>query len=124
LKSFRVDLQQGCRLARIEEPLEMRERLTGFASCISLIKPPAARVETGLKSPRRLKVGCGVRLHPTDFESIHYSAGVSLRVMGGREYYSYRNRTRRILLLASQRIFFLVDFKTTSKLQNNFSRSA
>jgi hypothetical protein len=90
--------------------------LTGVASCISLIKPPAARVETGLKSPRRLKVGCSVRLRPTDFEPIHYSAGLSLRVMGGREHYSYRNRTRRICCFPSKNLSF---FLTSNKLLNN-----
>ena len=51
----------------------------------------------------------------TDFESIHYSAGVSLRVMGGREYYSYRNRTRRILLLSLKESFFLSTSKQLLK---------
>jgi hypothetical protein len=58
--------------------------LTGVASCTSLIKPSTARVGTGLKSRRCLKVGCGGRLRSTDSEPIHYSAGVNLRVMGGR----------------------------------------
>src|ERR1700675_2440115 len=36
LKCFRVDLQQGCRLARIEEPLEMRGRLADWHCFVHL----------------------------------------------------------------------------------------
>ena len=80
-------LQQCRGFARIEESLEMWERLADWSCFVYLAhKPPTARVETGLKSRRRLKVGCAVPLRSTDFESIHYSAGISLRVMGGREH--------------------------------------
>jgi len=118
LKCFRVDLQQGCRLARIEEPLEMRDRLADWRYFVHLAhKTPTARVETGLKSRHRLKAGCGVWLRSTDFEPIHYSAGISLRVMGGRE--QIRKKTAQDAFVASfQRILFFC------RLRNNFSRSA
>src|SRR5712691_9253607 len=87
VRDLRMDLKQGRGFARIEESLEMRERLADWSCFVHLAhKTPTARVETGLKSRRRLNVGCGVRLRSTDFESIHYSAGVSLRVIGGREH--------------------------------------
>src|ERR1700686_3962662 len=58
----------------------------------------------------------GDRLHSIDFELLHYSAGVSFRVTGGREHYSYRNRTRRICCFISKNLFF---FLTSNKLLNN-----
>src|ERR1039458_8656006 len=90
LKCFRVDLQQGCRLARIEELLEIRERLADWLCFVHLAHKTSCsesrdRAEITAPSEGRL---CA-RLRPTDFEPIHYSAGVSFRVMGGREYYSY-----------------------------------
>ena len=89
----------------------MRERLAGWSCFVYLAhKTPTARVETGLKSRRRLKVGCGVRLRSTDFESIHYSAGVSLRVMGGREH--IRIETVQDAFVAFfRKMFLLVDFE-------------
>lgn len=90
--------------------------LTGVAACISLIKPSTARVGTGLKSPCCLMVGCGVRLPSTDFEPIHYSAGVNLRVIGGREHIR-RNRTRRICCFLSENLL-------SRRLRKNLSRSA
>jgi hypothetical protein len=82
-----VDLQQCRSLARIQESLEMRERLADWSRFVHLAhKTPYSESRDWLKSPCRLKVGCGVRLRSTDFESIHYSTGVSLRVMGGRKH--------------------------------------
>src|ERR1019366_7604922 len=36
LQCLRMDLQQGCRLARIEEPLEMRDRLADWCCFVHL----------------------------------------------------------------------------------------
>lgn len=117
LECFGMDLQRCRGFARIEESLEMRKGwLTGVAACISLIKPSTARVGTGLKSPCCLMVGCGVRLPSTDFEPIHYSAGVNLRVIGGREHIR-RNRTRRICCFLSENLL-------SRRLRKNLSRSA
>ena len=55
-----------------------------------------------------------VRLYPIDFELLHYSAGVRLCVMGGREHI----RTEAVqdaFVVSFQRIFFIVDFEATSK---------
>jgi hypothetical protein len=83
---------------------------TIFRSAWRVSRPCGRAVEvfsggSAARSPRRLKVGCSVRLRPTDFDPIHYSAGISLRVMGGREHYSYRNRTRRICCFPSKNLF-------------------
>src|ERR1700676_5244404 len=93
---------------------------TIFRSAWRVSRPCGRAVEvfsggSAARSPRRLKVGCGVRLRPTDFDPIHYSAGISLRVMGGREHYSYRNRTRRICCFPFKESFF---FLTSNKLLN------
>lgn len=46
LKCFRVDLQQGCRLARIEESLELRERLSDWCCFVHLTHKTPYRFAT------------------------------------------------------------------------------
>ena len=66
-----------------------------------------------LESKTRLKTTFGVRLHSIDFELLRYSAGVGLRVMGGREL--IRMETVQDAFVACFQIIpFLVDFETTS----------
>jgi hypothetical protein len=80
-----MDLQQRGGFTRIEESLKMRERLADRSCFVHLAHITSySESRDGLKSLCRLKVGCGVRLRLTDFDSMHYSAGVNLCVMGGR----------------------------------------
>ena len=46
LKCFRMDLQQGCRLARIGESLEMRERLADWCCFVHLAHKTRYRSDT------------------------------------------------------------------------------
>lgn len=55
LKCFRMDLQQGCRLARIEESLEMRGRLAAWCCFVHLAhKTLTALLSTVYGIPRDL----------------------------------------------------------------------
>ena len=60
----------------------MRDRLGDWCRLVHLahINPTKCRVETWLESKTRLETEFSVRLHSTDFEILHYSAGVSHRV--------------------------------------------
>jgi len=65
----------------------MRDRLADCCRFMHLAHmTPQLRVETWLESKTRTRAGLGVRLYPIDFELVHYSAGVSFRVMRGREH--------------------------------------
>jgi len=65
----------------------MRDRLAACCRFMHLAHmTPQLRVETWLESKTRTRADFGVRLHSIDFEILHYSAGVSSRVMGGREH--------------------------------------
>ena len=84
----------------------MRDRLADCSRLMHLVHmTPQQRVETWLESKARTRADFGVRLHSIDFELLHYSAGVSFRVMDGREHYSYKNRTRRICCFLAKNLF-------------------
>jgi hypothetical protein len=44
LKCFRVDLQQSCRFARIEEPLELTERLSNWCCFVRVSPTPPLQI--------------------------------------------------------------------------------
>lgn len=68
----------------------------------------------GIKT--RLEAEFDVRLYRSirfDFELLHYSAGASFRVMGGREH--VRTETVQDAFVLSQKIFLLGDFEGIPK---------
>src|SRR5258708_13996226 len=101
-----MDLQQGCRLARIEEPLEMRERLADWRCFVHLAHKLSCsesrdRAEITASSEGRL-------WRPTSSDSSSPFATRLVLVFASWADENIRNPTSRICCFLSK-IFFLAD---------------